>query len=480
MPTAGHPRLRIPTQDSGMISAFPVTILPQEQGFARMLFDLDFDEVPGLVRKRHGIVAFANSLGDTNEAKGAGLFFKDGVTPNYMAAYKNKVVASTGTTWSEVQPVGWTLDTGTFCDFTNQGSKVIVSDGKNTPFMWDGTTSTALTEMPKARYTCQHLTRIFGAGMDADPLVIRASHMGDPSVWDPFDLTHRAYQTYTGDDQKVTALVSLEDFVLIGKENALYALVGRATTDFSVHTIDRQVGIGSHWATKMVRGVAYFPDRNGNIYRMEPGTLPEKISAPINDIIKTVDPTHIEKARAFVLYDNQYVISLPTGAATRVTLAYDTLRGRWRQWSLGVGEAMPTPTTPGAIFTEVGGIQFYKFDESALIDKAANGIAARLETIEIHCGIPEHNKEFNNLWLGVWVAAADYDLSVDARLNMGDWTNLTPTAVTVSGNAGEYQRIRVPIGLTGRNIQFRIRNAVIDEDLRLLDAVLTFLPKELE
>jgi len=473
----GHPKLRIPTQDAGMISAFPVTIIPQEEGYTRKLYNMDFDEIPGLLRKRFGLETFLGALAGT--VKGAGLFLYDGATPYYMAAYTNKVVYTTVGSWTEIQPSGWTSSTGNVCDFVTQGGRVIATDGVNTPFMWDGSDVITLTEMPKARYTCQHMTRIYAAGMDDDPLALRVCHPGDPTVWDPFAVGSRAFHVYSGDDKKLTALLSMDDFVLIGKQSAMYALVGRTTTDFAIYPISPQIGVGSHWATRSIGGIAFFPDQFGRVYRLEPGGRPERVSSPVKDITDQVDPDHIEKARAFIYDNNQYVISLPTSEEGRVVLSYDTLRGRWRQWSNDVGTSMETPFFPGAIFSKRGGDQFFKFDPSSLADNG-DEIESYVETMELHFGIPESEKEINNLWLGVWVAEEDFTIFVDCSVDGGNWETLNPIGTLISGNTGDYMRVRVPVGKLGRNVQFRVRNALADQDLRLLDMVVTFLPRELE
>lgn len=475
----------INSHDGGMVTAFPVTILNQERGFARRLYNMDFTAIPGVIRKRRGTTSVLPPVGET--VKGAYALREEGLINRYVAAHGNSVSVVNGEGWADISPVGWDDAGADYCDFVTQGGRIIVSDGVNTPFMWDGTTTTELTEMPKGRFVCEHLTRIFTAGMDDDPLAIRSCHPGDPTVWDFTDNAYRAMLLYTGNDQPITSLVALDDYILIGTTQGLYALVGRTTADFSVFRVDPNVGIGSHQAAKLIRGAIFFPDMYGNIYVSEAGSLPEKISTPIQNYIKNVDLDHISRTRAMVYNHDQYVISLPTSATNRMTFVFDTVTGRWREWSLPVGEVLPFAQEPGVAFTRPAGDQFYCFDLESLVDEDAEGetpvddpINAFVETLEIHFGAPKHEKEIHSLWLGMWVPDHTVRLTVECRINAGEWQSLTPRDVVVRGNEGDYQQIQIPVGSQARLFQVKISNAEPDEDLPLLDMVVNFSIKELE
>lgn len=481
-PTGGHPKHRIPSQDSGMVSAFPVTILPQEEGFTRKLFNMEFDEIPGLIRKRPGILAVDGLPDAAATVKGFHSIVDDDEQV-YVVSYGSTVAqAKEGEAWSSVEPTGWDDASAVRTDFVTQGGRIIATDGVNQPFMWDvndGTT-TELTEMPKGKYLAEHRTRLLTAGMADDPLLLRVSHPGDPTSWDPYDLTQRAFEIYAGDDKLVTALLALDDFVLIGKDRSLYALVGTTTADFSIFPLDRTLGIGSHWAAKFINGRAYFPDQHGNIYQLEPGTMPEKISGPIRDIVDQVNTDRLEEATAAVLRSDQYQVSLPVDASDFVTVVYDTTRGRWRQWGTHILHSAESKDYFGSyVIASSDDKQVCKYEQGRLRDYTDSAIEAYVDSLELHFAVPELVKEINSLWLGCWVSDNDYQVVVYSRTDMGEWSQMG-TGVDVSGNENDYQRVRVPIGATGRNIQFRLENENLDEDMRLLDMLVTFLPRELE
>ncbi len=477
----GHLVHRIPSSDAGMVSAFPVTIIPQEQGFTRCLYNLDFDEVPGLVRKRPGVNnAPFDALGA--KVKGLGLLVAGG--PFYIAAHGSTVVrAQEGGSWSEISPAGWDSAAGIRADMVSMGGRIIVTDGVNQPFMWDGNdgTTTTLTAMPKGKYLSEHRSRVMTAGMTDDPLILRVAHPGDPTSWDPAEEGRRAFSVYAGDDKPVNGLIAMDDFTIIGKDRSLYALVGTTTSDFAVFPIDRRIGIGSHWASKFVNGRAYFPDQHGNIYQLEPGTIPTRISAPLKDFIDKVNPARVKyESTATIMRNDQYIVTLPIDNDEFVTFVYDTVRGRWRQWDTHLLQAVEATDFHATYFTTTEkDSELCKFQSGRLRDYANGAIDAYMETLELHMGAPKVEKEINNLWVGLWLPDHESHTDVYARTDMGDWKKIGP-GFSVEGNENDYQQVRIPIHALGRNVQFRLANDVLNQDLRLLDLLVTFLPKELE
>lgn len=479
---ASHHPLKISSLDGGMISAFPVTVIPQEEGFTRMLFNFDFDEIPGLLRKRYGIVELYDEL--PGVIKGSYQFLKDGIEPFYITAVGATVLAADSEgTWEEIQPIGWTDATATSCAFVSLLGQLIVSDGVNQPFTWDGTTATVLTDMPKAAYLTELRGRVFAAGISDDPLALRASHVGDPTLWDVDDPAGNAFLVYPGGDGAITSIITVEDTILIGKKYSMHALVGTTIHDFQVIPIDLTIGVGSHWTVMHIRGAAYYLSSEGEVYSIEAGARPARLTGVIQDITREINLSRIKESRAAVMEKYHYVITVPVGETGFYTLIYDIIRKRWRMSDLHIGSSAVSAEVLGYCFSYPAGKQLYNLNPTNNFDYRFGRtylIPAYLETIEYHLGFPDAEKEVNNLWLGVWLGDKEYTLRVEARCDDGEWFDITPLGVLVPEGKGFYRRVKIHVGRRCYNIQFRITNEGLDEPFKLLDMIVSFIPKEVE
>ena len=474
-------KLRIPSHDNGMISSIPASVIPQEEGYSRLIFNADFNDVPGVVKVRPALKAVLPEA--PGVIKGAGLLMipPDG-DPEYLIAVGDDILRydSVGDDWEVIYTWDEESD-GDEVSFSVLGDRIVVSDGINIPFMWDGTTATDLTDMPLTLIMATHRGRIFANDIE-DPLPIKSSDILDPSEWDSFAEGSRAFEANDGSGERYTAYLAMDDYLLLGKHTSIHALTGVSVNSFEVFPVHKQIGIGSHKAAIMVGNVAYFPDINGNIYRLEAGDKPKKISSSIQNYINQVDTDKISTARAIVLNNDQYVITLPKSPSGNMTFVYDTQRGRWRMWDTHIGEVVLSHNYNHSRYyiTDLTKTQFYRFDYTSYVDEDGTVITAYLDTIELHMSVPEQEKEFYNLWVGAWVLGEVYSINVYCKVDhQSDWIDLTANyEIEVDGNEGDYFRYRVPINKAGRNIQFRIQNN--DKCMALLDSVITYGLKELE
>lgn len=471
--------LSISSLDAGMISAYPVTIIPQDQGYTRMLMNFDFDEIPGVLRKRYGTRRLFPRLDVV--AKGAFQFLKDGIEPNYIIAGDNKIkkIKPDDSQWVNIQPTEWSLTTANSCDFASILGLLVVSDGVNQPFLWDGTNATVLTNMPKAKYLAELRGRIFAAGIDGDPLSLRGSDIGDPSFWDETDKTKFAFQVYPGGEGAITSITTIEDSILIGKKYSLHALVGTTIHDFQVIPVDTTIGVGSHWAVKHIRGAAYFVSSEGEIYSIEAGARPERLSGFIQDIVRQINLSRIQEARAAVMEKYHYVVTLPVDESSFITLIYDIIRRRWRMSDLHIGTSAVSEEVLGYCFTNPLGQQLFQLDDTCVND-SESPIDAYVETIDYHLGSPKAEKELNHLWIGTWGTNTETTIKVEGKFDGGEWETLTPVGVRVPEGEGHYHQIRVPLGKNCYNVQFRVSNNRLGEQVRLLDFIISFITKEVE
>ncbi len=208
--------------------------------------------------------------------------------------------------------------------------------------------------------------------------------------------------------------------------------------------------------------------------------IPTRISAPLKNIIDRVNPGRIQETTAAILRNDQYLVTLPVESDEFITLVYDTVRGRWREWDVHIRHACESVDYYSSFFTTTQSAdQVCRLARGVLKDYDLYPIEAVVDTMELHMGAPKLEKEVNNLWVGYWLSDHRAYMGILCRTDMGDWHQVGP-GVHLEGNDTDYMQVMIPIHALGRSVQFRLFNDRIDEDLRLLDMIVTFLPKELE
>lgn len=463
--------LKIRALDAGMVTSYPVTVLPQESGFSRRLFNVDFGGLAGLLKKRPGTQLILGNA--TSPIFGMFEYIRtDTGVSHKVSAWGNNLYRWDGATWVSIR----SGLTGLVYDFETFANRLAVCNGADASFLWDGTTVTTPADFPKAQFLAEFRLRLLAAGDPADPLMFYASHPGDPTVWNPVAVGSRAFRAHVSPDdgQRITALVSLDDVVVVGKERSIYLLSGTTLESFSFFPVDKAIGIGSHKATSVIKNVVYFPDSEGNIYQLSPGSYPEKISAPIENMLKSVDSSKIADARSFVYNGNQYIVTLPLTIGA-ITLCYDTERGRWYQWDVLVGEYMwVSEDAAGHIyFCEPGGTSFKRLTLGLLTDNNTAGIEFAVDSTELVFDDPMRDKEIATLFLGFQLTDKMTPVDVFCSLNNSTWEHLSTFSLTGT-NPGHYKVVSIPVGTVAKGFAFSVRNSVPGCDIILLNAQLTY------
>ncbi len=478
-----HPQYIIPAFDYGMVPSYPMTILPQTpeggEGFTNLLYNFNFGRVPGQMSKRPGT---AEVLGVTaNPILGLYEYTKTDTGDKYLLAANGAVVQRWNPATSAWVDVRTGLTAGQTYDFLTFTNQVAVVNGANASFLWDGTTVITPTDFPKAKYLAEFRLRIVAAGDPDNPLELSLSHPGDAAIWDPEATGSRAAKFFISPDdgQIITGVLSLEDFILVGKSTNLYGIYGTTLESLAVFPLNRNIGVGSHWALKDVGGVAYFPDVNGDIFKYEPGEPINRISDAVQDLIDLVDKDNIDKARATVLHGELYLISLPIADNNRVTLVYDTIRSRWLQWSIEVGEMthVSNDSAGSLYFTAPGGTQISRLTPKTYTDGSNTPITTIMESVVTHFGFPGIEKEIHKMFIRFKKTSVETNLTFSYKLDNRDWSR----GITLNipeGNNG-YVTMDIPIGVTCREFEYRLSHAG-ETDFKLLDAAITYTPKEVD
>ena len=147
--------------------------------------------------------------------------------------------------------------------FNGSGAECVVyADGTNFA-MWDGSTWTALTKPTSWTTAPKYLevddNVLWMAGDSALVYRLCYSESLDPTTIK----ANSFFEIDSGEGTAITGLKRMENYLLVGKENALHLIIGSTFTDFSRLRVTRNVGVSSHWSIQSVGNVVYFVNNNG-------------------------------------------------------------------------------------------------------------------------------------------------------------------------------------------------------------------------
>jgi hypothetical protein len=155
----------------------------------------------------------------------------------YLTVVAGKYVYSV--TWDGSTPVasfGTAVKTLTSATSAIRGvvwkDHLILSDGVDNPFRFDGTTCTDLAgSPPKFNIFCVHAAKLCAVDI-ANPSQIRFSGLEDYDTWNALDV----YNVRSNDADAITALDSQQNGLLICKRNSSWGLFGFDRYDFQMST----------------------------------------------------------------------------------------------------------------------------------------------------------------------------------------------------------------------------------------------------
>lgn len=318
--------------------------------------------------------------------------------------------------------------------------------------------------------------RILLAGNKEQPNLLRGSHTGDPSLWDPGDPGSNSFELFVGPDDgtSITGMLELGDGgVLIGKHKSIYALFGYTRDNFVIDLVDSQRGVVNHASMGFVKPFGIFVSPSG-VFRYQAGDLPENISLPIQEIFEEeVDKTQLAKCSAMVR-NREYILTLPAKEGSDIVLVYYVDGNRWSRW-----------TEPsGRYFTDYSetleGFLYAKEDDNTVrLYGSARGkdigvsFETYLTTVELDAGLPEIDKYFGDLYIIFRTAKEDYQVSVEVTLN--DNYNKTIATNEVIPSGGKKQKVlRVPVGREARFMEVTLTHSQGVESFSPLSIVYTY------
>lgn len=181
---------------------------------------------------------------------------------------------------------------------------------------------------------------------------IRASKLGDFRNWNSFmGISTDSWTAGVGTDGAFTGAVTQRGYPVFFKENCIHRVSGSMPSNFSIQTtIARGVQRGSGQSVQVVAENIYYKARNAVM--VYDGNMPQPVSEALGGELYS-------DARAGVLQDSKYYISMKDPTNTWRMFVLDTKHGNW--WKEDISQALG--------FGSVGDDLFY-------IDEANNTLVS--------------------------------------------------------------------------------------------------------
>lgn len=249
-------------------------------------------------------------------------------------------------------------------DFIQFGRNLLIVDNsyKNPLRLWTGGSSSAITlpQAPRGAFLSVHQNRILIGGLQRNPNEIVACgilNSGFPNMfdWDTFDIRAGGAVSFSvsADDQDAVTGMSrtfLGDLYVF-KRKSLHRVVGTLYNDinaqlgafpFSIQTISRTIGCGSHRTIEQVGNDLYWMSEKG-VHSLQAtqkyGDVEQAyLSFPLADLFENINKKRLDVSQALYMPRlGMYLLGIPQCDCPFMSklLAYSVASKRWQVWDIG-------------------------------------------------------------------------------------------------------------------------------------------------
>lgn len=251
----------------------------------------------------------------------------DGTVRSYLLASTNDTLYYwNGLTWSAIKP-GLTNGYFEYINYQKDMTDLIImTNGDESVFKWDGSTVTSLGgSPPQFTSITLHYERLWGTGIKLNPNQVAYSAALNPEDWTESVNTGGIIELPTWDGGKCIAVTSIFDNIVIFKTRNIFKIYGTYPGEYANKAVFTSTGAIAKRSIVNAITVAFFLASDG-IYAYN-GSQTQLISAPIKDIIESMNDDYADKACG-IFYNNKYILAIPTGSSTvnNTIIEYDTIK----------------------------------------------------------------------------------------------------------------------------------------------------------
>lgn len=408
----------------------------------------------GQANTRKGQALFNTDVGST-AFTGLGADYIDSNTSYHIVASGTEIDRNTTTSWTKISTssMGSGFDTG----FVQANNLLFVYNGSANTAWWNGVTNawnaggSWPTSPPIATTSAWLGNYLFLAGYPTQLDWVFFSANLDPTSFPVANIR----KINTGDGQAVKKLQPFRlNELIVYKERSIFDLDisnDPAVDGFTVMPISKDVGTPAPRSVVFLGNDQWFLSSPPYAIRALTRTQFNKIlveiqSRPIQDIFdgsgdRVLNTVHVDKAAA-ILYENKYIIAIPTGssAVNDFVLVYDFLTSSWwtidgwypRDWLVKDNILYYTDANDGRVVKCFSGT----VGDFGTVHSSASGpttaIAYEYDSRGIDFGYPENYKNLDSIGVEFF-PTGNYNATISINIDNGGWQIIG--TINLLGNA---------------------------------------------
>jgi len=399
-------------------------------------YGFDFDNYPALqVRK-----------GRTNYGSSGG------AKTNLLTRYGNKHMVravgtklqynSTGTTWTDISGsyanIEWSA-----ANFDVKGAALLLLNPTNGGYYWNGSSITAISQMPKGKYITTDNLRAYVAGKSGEEDYVYYSKFQDALDWTAAE-NSGTVQYYTPSGGPITGLYSYNGGIWVFKKDSYAIIYHTGSADLAYRLVPMPGSIGCVASKTLVEAGPYLMWLGMDDVYVGAGDSARGVGSPIKKYIDQINKSAVENSFAFTV-NNRYYLCIPTGSNTYpdTCLVYSYEQRQWLPYSTSIPSMNWAVSLDGVAYTGDSSGQTYKMNDGTT--DSGQAIPWKVQSRPFDDGIKEAEKE---LWemhmLGLFPSGSTLKVEVSPRDDGTEWYNIDYDPIGNSGNT-QNKNLIVPL-----------------------------------
>jgi hypothetical protein len=336
---------------------------------------------------------------------------------------------SSGTSWSNIAGT-WNAGDWDAANFDVSGPVVIITNGTDTPRIWNGSSLSVMTGTPpKGNYITSDPSRVWMAKGD----VIYYCAFQNPNDWTSAENAGSVeYFTFGGGN--ITALHNYNNLKCVWKQNSFAVIYGVSYYDFRLVEVSNAIGCVSFKTVQEVAGRLFWLG-SADIYAFTQGA-PTPIGQKVRRYLDSINTTYWSKC--FAGTDGQrYYLGIVTGTNTEpdTMLVFDTRYNVWRVYDIAIPQLRYSAFINNQWYCGNASGQTYKMNDNVYTDDGT-AISWFVTSKPFDEGVKEAEKEYYEMHLQSYLpTGSTMTVSVSTDDRSASFTSIdTVTASSVEQN----------------------------------------------
>lgn len=399
-------------------------------------YGFDFDNYPAL-KVRSGRTNYGSS---------------GGAKTNLLTRYGNKHLVrsvgtklqynSSGTTWSDISGsyanIEWSA-----ANFDVNGAALLLLNLTNGGYYWNGSSITAISQMPKGKYITTDNLRAYVAGKAGEEDYVYYSKFQDALNWTAPE-NSGVVQYYTSSGGPITGLYAYNGGVWVFKKDSYAIIYHTGSADLAYRLVPMPGNIGCVSSKTLVEAGPYLMWLGMDDVYVGAGDSARGVGSPIKKYLDQINMSAIENSFAFSV-SNRYYLCIPTGSSTyaNTCLVYSYEHRQWLPYSSDLPNMNWAVSLNGVAYTGDSLGQTYKMNDGTT--DSGQPIPWKVQSRPFDDGIKEAEKE---LWemhmLGMFPSGSTLNVDISPRDDGTEWYNIDYDPIGTSGNT-QNKNLIVPL-----------------------------------